>query len=323
MFNARRLLLLLCCTPLLAQAHDIDTPGTIADLPLEAISERIHVVHGTQVLPNPATRGFMNNPAAILTDNGIIVIDPGSSVEIGRELLDKLRAVSTHPVIAVFNTHVHGDHWLGNQALRERYPDVPIYAHVRMLQHVAAGAGDDWIGRLTTMTEGAVAGTRAVGPSIGLKGGETLKLDGITLRIHHTGHAHTDHDLMIEVVEDSALFCGDIVASGRVPNSDVPQDASFKGTLSAIEQLLQSPATLFIPGHGRSGGRDIPQASLDFLRILTGSVSRYYQQDMADFEMKPLVLRDLHAYRDWHNFDDLGRVISYVYQEVEVDSFGH
>jgi glyoxylase-like metal-dependent hydrolase (beta-lactamase superfamily II) len=40
--------------------------------------------------------------------------------------------------INIFNTHVHGDHWLGNQAIVERYPAVKIYAHPNMIEHSAA-----------------------------------------------------------------------------------------------------------------------------------------------------------------------------------------
>jgi ribonuclease BN (tRNA processing enzyme) len=42
--------------------------------------------------------------------------------------------ITNKPIVAVFNTHVHGDHWLGNQAIVERYPAVKIYAHPNMIE---------------------------------------------------------------------------------------------------------------------------------------------------------------------------------------------
>lgn len=304
-----------------ALAHDLKAPSSIEHYPLERVSEHIYVVHGTQALPSPATRGFMNNPAAILTNNGVVIIDPGSSSEISRQLLKKVRQVSDSPVVAVFNTHVHGDHWLGNHGVREAYPDVPIYAHQRMIERVKAGEGDNWIKLLMGMTRGAMADTRVVGPTIGLEGGEELIIGGITLRFHHSGKAHTDHDLMIEVVNDKGLFFGDIVASKRVPNSDVPQDASFKGTIAAIKTMMTGQSKIFIPGHGHSGGRDVPDSSLRFLEVLYSSVTKYYEQGLADYEMKDKVIKDLEEYKDWNNFNEIGLVISFVYQEVERDSF--
>lgn len=302
-------------------AHDAQLASSIEHSPLNQVSKHIYVVHGSQELPNPGNRGFMNNPAAILTEHGIIIVDPGSSAEIGKQLLTKIREVSDQPVIAVFNTHVHGDHWLGNHGVREIYPDVPIYAHSRMIERVNAGEGEDWIKLFMGMTEGAVDGTKVAGPNIGLKGDEELVLDGVTLKIHHTGPAHTDSDLMIEVVDDKGLFFGDIVAARRVPNSDVPQDANFKGSIVAIKTMLARPIDVYIPGHGHSGGREVPEASLRFLEDLYSSVTKYYDQGLESYEMKDKVIDDLEAYKDWNNFNEMGRVINYVYQEVERDNF--
>ena len=304
-----------------SHAHDVQVPASIEHSPLDQVTKHIHVVHGTQALPSPQTRGFMNNPAVITTRNGVIIVDPGSSEEIGRQLLEKIKNVSDKPVIAVFNTHVHGDHWLGNHGIRAVYPSVPVYAHERMIERINAGEGQEWIKLFMDMTKQAIEGTKVVAPNIGLKGGETLKLDDITLRIHHTGHAHTDGDIMIEVVGDKGLFFGDIVAANRVPNSDVPEDASFKGTIKAIKLMLDGSATFFIPGHGLSGGREVPESSLHFLVKLRESVTRYYMQGLTDFEMKEKVIKDLSEFQDWHNFKEIGRVISFVYQEVEHDNF--
>lgn len=304
-----------------SHAHDASLPLAFEQHTLDQVSPHIFVVHGTQALPSQTTRGFMNNPSAILTPNGVIIVDPGSSAEIGKQLLKKIRAVSDKPVIAVFNTHVHGDHWLGNHGVRAAYPGVPIYAHARMIERVNAGEGEDWIKLLMGMTQGALGGTRVVAPNIGLKGGETLVLDGITLKIHHTGHAHTDHDLAIEVVDDKSLFLGDIVSAKRVPNSDVPQDANFKGSIAAIQTLLKRPINIYIPGHGRSGGREVPEASLRFLQALDASVTKYFNQGLQSYAMKEYVMADLAEYKDWNNFNEMGRVINFVYQEVERDSF--
>jgi glyoxylase-like metal-dependent hydrolase (beta-lactamase superfamily II) len=221
----------------------------------------------------------------------------------------------------VFNTHVHGDHWLGNHAIRAAYPKVPIYAHRRMIDRVNAGEGEDWLKLFMGMTQGAVAGTRVVGPNIGLQGGEVLTLDGVTLRIHHLGPAHTDHDLLIEVVEDRAIICGDVVVVGHIPNSDVPHDADFGGTIKAIHTLLDGSATTFVPGHGRSGGREVPETALRFLERLQALAKRYYLQGLADYEIKDRVIQDLDEYRNWVNFNELGRVLSYVYLEIERDNF--
>ncbi len=93
-------------------------PATWTDFSAEKISNHVYVIHGPLELPNETNEGFMNNPAFIVTDDGVVVIDPGSSVHTGNMLLREIRKVTELPVIAVFDTHVHGDHWLGNDAIK-------------------------------------------------------------------------------------------------------------------------------------------------------------------------------------------------------------
>lgn len=316
------LITLVLILPKLAEAHNVNMPTSLKHYSFEQVSKNIYVIHGSQELPSVKSRGFMNNPAIITTENGVIVIDPGSSKEIGMQLLDKIRGITKKPVIAIFNTHIHGDHWLGNHGIRTVYPKVPIYAHQRMIERVNKGEGNEYIDLFSKMTNKITANTQVVTPNIGLNGGESLSLDGVSLSIHHTGHAHTDSDIMIEVIESKSLFFGDIVASKRVPNSDIPKDSNFKGTIKAIKTILKtSAATTFIPGHGKTGGREVPEASLQFLSKFVNSVTYYYNQGLSDYEMKQKVINDLHEFKDWNNFSEIGRVISYLYQETERDNF--
>ena len=60
----------------------------------------------------------ITNPAFVIGADGVVVIDPGSSVQTGEMVLRQIGQVTGLPVVAVFNTHIHGDHWLANQAIR-------------------------------------------------------------------------------------------------------------------------------------------------------------------------------------------------------------
>lgn len=304
------------------QAHGHQPAAFDPDVELQArkLTEHVYVVHGPQAFPSAETRGFMNNPGFVLTEQGPVVIDPGSSVQIGDKVLQSIRRVTDKPVAAVFNTHVHGDHWLGNQAIRQAYPEVPIYAHQRMIERVEAGEGEEWVRLFEQLTEGATIGTRVVGPNIGLRGGETLEFGDMVLRIHHTGKAHSDTDIMIESPADSAIFLGDIVTNRRIQSAR-PADSDIRGQIDAVEYALNTDNRWFIPGHGLSGGREVAQQQLKFLQDLYASVKRHYEAGLADYEMLDPVRQDLAEYSDWYNFDELGRVLSNVYLKVEEETF--
>ena len=128
----------------------------------EQIAPGVYVIHGPTELPSPSNQGFMNNPAFIVKDAGVVVIDPGSSVQVGEMVLARIEKITDKPILAVFNSHIHGDHWLGNQAIRAKYPEVPIYGHERVGPKVIAGAGTEWVELMLSMTEQATAGTEVV-----------------------------------------------------------------------------------------------------------------------------------------------------------------
>ncbi|MEN8169827.1 MAG: MBL fold metallo-hydrolase [Pseudomonadota bacterium] len=319
----RRLFFLLAAIlifPGQASSHDVKAMEFEGGFAVQRLSDHIYVTHGPQEFPSPKTQGFMNNPGFIITDHGVVVVDPGSSVQIGNKLLASIANITSQAVVAVFNTHVHGDHWLGNQAIRQAYPDVRIYAHQRMIERVEAGEGEEWIKLFNQLTRGATAGTRVVAPNIGLQGGEIIKIGDILFHIHHTGKAHSDTDIMIEIPKDRGIFLGDIVTNKRIQSAR-PTDGDIRGQIRAVEFVLKTDNRWYIPGHGSSGGRELPQQQLIFLKKLYASVERHYKKGLADFEMRELVKQELIEYRDWYNFEELGRVISSVYLRVEEDSF--
>ncbi len=307
------ILLLLSCSS--AKAPPIER-----DYALTQITDHVYVIHGPNENPSRANQAFSNNPGFVLVHGGVVVIDPGSSVQVGEMVLRKIAAVTRDPIVAVFNTHIHGDHWLGNQAIKVAYPKAVIYAHPKMMAAIKAGEGDNWIKMMNAATQGASRGTKAMAPDMGLDQGEALKLHGTTFRIYHNDRAHTDNDIMIEVVEEGAIFLGDNVLNKRIA-ANFPEHGNIQGQIAAIDLVLKSKAMHFIPGHGTSGGREIALVQQTFLKSLRVSVKKYFDRGLSDFEMKEKVMNDLTAYKNYYGFDDLGRVINAAYLQIEAESF--
>ena len=64
----------------------------------EQVAPGVYVIHGPTELPSPSNQGFMNNPAFLVTDDGVVVIDPGSSVQVGEMVLARIEQVTDRPV---------------------------------------------------------------------------------------------------------------------------------------------------------------------------------------------------------------------------------
>ncbi len=293
--------------------------STLPDVVPDRVASRTYVIHGPMGHPSPENQAFINNPAFVITNAGVVVVDPGSSVQIGDMLLRRIAEITDKPVVAVLNTHVHGDHWLGNDAIYRAYPEARIYAHPNMIAEVANGAGDQWVDLLMGLTDGAIAGTRVVAPTSALSHGDEIRVGDVRFRIHHTGKAHTLTDIMIEVPEEDLVFTGDNASNGRIVRMD---DGSFTGNLRALDLALDLNRKVYVPGHGQSGGKALVQAYHRYLGTLHETVSYYFEEGLSDFEIKDKAGAKLTEYADWVGFkSELGRHVSLAYLEVEAEAF--
>ncbi|MFK7911401.1 MAG: MBL fold metallo-hydrolase [Akkermansiaceae bacterium] len=320
MNDSRKILALLICTAcLMALPHTV--VANVAECGLQKVTKRIYVIVGSDhnTCPEKQIEHPLTNPSIVIGESGVIIVDPGSSLQVGRLLLSRLRSITDKPVVAVFNTHIHGLYWLGNQAVKEQFPAAKIYAHKRMIERIEGGEGDFWVEAITGKYEGET--THYVLPEVSLSGGETLSIGGLDIKIHHTGHAHTDHDIMIEIEDENALFLGGLVVEPEVPSEGVPQDANFKGQMAATQYATNLKAELYIPGRGNPAGVELPKRALNFLTALYGRVQRYYDEGLLAFEISDKLRTELSEYKQWYDFDRLGGVVSQMYLQVEDESF--
>lgn len=291
----------------------------IRDYPLDRVSEHSYVVHGPLETPNPENQGFMNNPGFVVGSDAVVVIDPGSSVQAGRLVVDKVKSVTDKPVTHVLSTHIHGDHWLGNQAIAEAWPAAVFYAHPAMIEKARAGEAAHWVELMARLSGGFTEGTVALIPERVVEDGDQWQVGGLHFRFYAPPAAHSHTDVMIELVEDSLLFTGDNVLYQRIPRMS---DGTFKGSIAACQVAIDLGLQHYVPGHGPSGGIDRVEAYQTYLSTLYGEVERLYEDELESYEMKPLVVAKLAPFQDWAGFDDqVGKQVGQARLEVEEEAF--
>jgi len=314
------LVLPLVCSGIFGFAVADDEAGPLrASYVPEQVAENIYVIHGPNEMPNPDNQGFMNNPGFVLTADGVVVIDAGSSLQVGRMVVEVVRAITDDPIIATFSTHVHGDHWLGNQAILERFPDAKMYAHTRLIEAANAGEAENWVNLMDQLTAGATLGTVGVVPNLAVNHGDNLSIGGFNFAIHHKGKAHTDSDIAILVSPGNTLFPGDLVFNHRLRRMD---DGSFVGSISIMKHLISLGASIVVPGHGKTGGPELLANMQRLQKTIYETIESQFESGVSDFEMKPVVVNALTEFTDWDGFEeDIGRMVSIGYLEVEENNF--
>lgn len=306
-------------TYLLASIPAVWAGQEIPDYPVQQVSEHVYVIHGPREIPNPTNRGFMNNPAFVVTDQSVVIVDPGSSAHIGEMVLRQIRKITDKPVSHIFVSHIHGDHWLGSDAIKRAYPEAKIYAHPEMIEEAKAGGAQRWLDFLSRLTNGATDGTQAEIPTEALQDGQVIAAGGLNLRIYLSEHAHTRTDAMIEVVEDSLMFLGDIGVYQRMGRME---DGSFRGNIAALDRALSLNLKHYVPGHGPSGGPEAGDEFRQYLKIVYDAAAKYSEEGLAPYEVKAKLMPLMGKFRNWPLFEeDFGKQVSLAVLEAEQAAF--
>jgi glyoxylase-like metal-dependent hydrolase (beta-lactamase superfamily II) len=234
-----------------------------------------------------------------------------------------IRKVTDKPVVAVFNSHYHGDHWLGNHAFVKTYGDkLPIYALPHTIEQIKGAEGNLWRSLMERWTNQSTAGTKVVAPNTAVRHGQTLTFGDTTLRMHHYGKAHTPSDLCVEVVEDRVTMVGDIAMSNRIANID---DGSYPGTFKYYEALQKAAGEqLWVPGHGEAR-KDLLKSYGDFMAGIWDNCLQAVKDGKSESEAKAMVLKDARVAsraKTMQGFDaNIGKYTSLAYLEAEKEAF--
>jgi glyoxylase-like metal-dependent hydrolase (beta-lactamase superfamily II) len=304
-------------------AGDFIRGPAVPDQPLQRLSPRVALVFAPEGFPTPENLGMMANIVFVITSVGVVVLDTGASVQIGEMALRRLRTLTDKPVVALVNSHYHGDHFLGNDAFVQAFgPGLPIYAHPAAREQIQGVAGSSWRSMMERWTNGASLGTRVVPPNREALHGLVLRFGDTTLKFHHHGRAHTEADLCVEVAEDRVVYVGDVAMNGRIANMD---DGSYLGTLKTFDALEAAvPGALWVPGHGRPSAR-LLQEQRELFAGIYGQCAAAVKAGADEAEARRRVLAyppvAAHAARTQGWANNIGKYISLAYLEAEKENF--
>ena len=305
------------------QAQDFVMGPPMYDIAPKQLSKHVWVIYAADGFPTPENRGMMSNVTFVVTSAGVVILDSGSSLQIGEMAIRMIRKVTDKPVIAVFNSHFHGDHWLGNHAFVNAFgKQLPIHALAATRKTIEGYEGNVWRTLMEKWTNQSTTGTEVFAPNRTVEHGQVLKFGDVTLRMHYYGRAHTDADLSIEVVEDKVTHIGDIAMANRIANID---DGSYPGTFKYYDALMKAAGEqVWLPGHGQPG-KDILQTYGTFLKGIWEPCLQAVKDGKSEGEAKALVLKDPRVASraaTMQGFDsNIGKYTSLAYLEAENEAF--
>ncbi len=306
-----------------AEAIEHALPKSPNELQATLVAPDVYVIHGLQGGPNPRNLGWITNVGVVVSDEGLLMIDTGISKRHAERLITEIEKISDLPVIAVFNTHVHGDHWLGNQQIAERYPEAVFYAHENLVNKRSSGVGESWLSLLSEMTDGALDETVVHYPDSIVSPDQPLVFGDANVNFLSNSQAHTDSDIVLQIQQaagHSVVFLGDTAVFHQLGRMD---DGSFRGNIEILQSAVALEADVYVPGHGpATAGSHAAEGYLDYLSLLYQLVEIEYEEGLMDFQIKEKIRPQFERWHNWGGFEEVfGRHVSLLYLEIEDASF--
>lgn len=200
---------------------------------------------------------------AIVTKDGIIVVDTPTRPSDARTWREKLLTLSPKPILYVINTDHHRDRVLGNQ-----WFDAPVIAHdwvgerMRLYPELVKSAGFDIAADYELMRE--LAGVRVMPPHITFSNELTLLRGDREIIVQHVP-AQSRGAAWVLVPDASVVFTGDSVVLDTHPRF---ADADLEAWMGSLDELRKAkyPAKTIVPGRGKPIDKAGVKFTLDYLK---------------------------------------------------------
>lgn len=218
---------------------------------------------------------FDVNVALVAGDAGLVIVDTNASARLGAAVLEDVRGVSTAPLVAAVNTHVHFDHTFGNRAFSEAGAELVCHenAAAALPAHAAATIGAARA-RESVSPNDEIAATEPVVPTRTFSSAMVLDLGDRMVELVHPGRGHTDGDLLVRVPDAELLCAGDLVEqSGPPAYGDDCWPLEWPATLDLLLGLV-GPQTVVVPGHGTP----VDRGFVEDQRVALGQVAETVNQ---------------------------------------------
>ena len=212
-----------------------------------------------------AEAGLLVNSYLVETTDGVVLIDANLLLSDVRALAARIAALHK-PLLGVFVTHAHPDHFNGLPVLAG--DEVPVYAAVDVADTIARIAdakraqwqpvyGDEWPDRHRV-------------PDRRLSTGDVVELGGLRFTLHALGAAESHADSYLTL--DDRAFIGDLAFHGTHPYTADGHTGRWLAALDALTGALAG-ARLY-PGHGAPGDVGMLADQRRYLMMYRATVGR-------------------------------------------------
>lgn len=215
--------------------------------------------------------GAGGNIGVSVGEDAVFVIDD-QYAPMAPKIRAAIKAITNKPVRFVVNTHYHGDHTGGNEAMGKA--NAVIVAH----QNVRTRMGKDQLIELINTT--FKAQPKVALPVVTFTQEVSFHLNGDEMHVFHVPNAHTDGDVIVHFKNGNLMHMGDLFFNKLYPLIDTGAGGTAEGVVAAVDKALAlaNDSTRFIPGHGPLATKADLQAYRTMLDTISGRVRQMVKE---------------------------------------------
>lgn len=219
-----------------------------AVLEIEHVADNVYAIVGPFEQRNP--RNLANNATFgfVVTDDGVVLVDPGGSYKGAAAVHAAIQTVTDKPVKIVINSGGQDHRWLGNGYFKERGARI-IASNDAVADHKARL--NDYFFMLTNLLgKDALAGTEPVFADETFDSELDVAFGGERFEIRHAGSAHTLGDSFIWMPDKGVMFTGDIVYVDRMLG--IGPAGNTASWIEVFDAMAAHQPKYIVPGHGHA-----------------------------------------------------------------------
>lgn len=282
-----------------------------APLEIQPVTDGVYALVGEKQQRNPENLANNATFGVVVTDEGVLLIDPGGSWTGAQAIHEAIRSLTDKRVKYVIDTGGQDHRWLGNGYWKAQGATI-IASRDAVADHKDRGSLQ--LTALSSLLGDRLAGTEPVYADLTFDDDYSFEFGGLEIVIRHPGQAHTPGDSFVWIPARNTVFTGDIVYVERILG--VGPQSNAKSWIAAFEAIEALAPEHVVPGHGHATTLERAKADThDYLVNLRDKIAGHIAQGG---DMISSVNVDQSAFSNLEQFDSLAkRNAQQVFSEME------
>ncbi len=244
-------------------------------LEVQKVTDNVYAIVGDLDQRNPGNYANNSTFGLVVTEEGVMLIDPGGSFK-GAEQLDRtIRTITDKPIKIVINSGGQDHRWLGNSYFKSKGARI-IASKSAVADHRTRTSYH--FNRLDQLLGEALEGTVESYADEIFEEKMEITFGGFDFKLVHAGPAHTVGDIFIWMPQQGVMFSGDIVFTERALGPGPAQNSA--SWLNVFEIMMSYKPKYIIPGHGHiATPEEARRDTYDYLNFLRHEVGKIIEDD--------------------------------------------